>query len=307
MKKINLIIDTDPGVDDSIAIIPTLFDKNINILLFTTVSGNVNVDLCTKNILHILEYYKKNIPVAKGAAKPLSREPKDATFIHGSHGTGKYTIQNNPKIKPIRKSAVEAMYEQICAHKGDVSIALLAPHTNMAKLLLKHPDVKNMINEIVMMGTSAYGVKKITPYVNETHVSFNSSSDPEALKIVLESGIPIVIVPSEIGRAAYLTEKEVLKVKENKIAGNMMFNMLNGYWEPNVSEKITAMNDSCALLFLRDRKIFKTESADVEIDIENEPGKTTYTFKPNGKIKIVTNLKLKKFHRYFFKSLKNIK
>lgn len=306
MKKFNVIIDTDPGVDDAVAIIPALFEKKLNILLFTTVSGNVDVEQSTKNLLHILEMYNKNIPVAKGAEKPLYREAKDAKFIHGENGSGKYKIIANPTKKPIEKDAVEAMYETICAHKKNIILLLIGPQTNMATLLTKHPDVKNMISKVILMGTSSYGKKKITPFIREDYISFNSSSDPEALKITLESGLPITIVPSEIGRAAYLSANKVEKIKENKVVGKMLYEMLNGYWEPNVDQKIVAMNDTCVILYLTNSSIFKNKRANIDIDLKENPGKTIYNFSRKGKVKIVTNLNLKRFHKKFFNNLKNI-
>ena len=298
MKKINLIIDTDPGVDDSIAIIPSLFDKRLNILLFTTVSGNVNVDLCTRNLLHILDYCKKDIPVAKGASKPLKRKTKDATFIHGPEGTGNLKITEQPKLKPIKKNAVEAMYEQICANKGNITVVLLGPQTNMAKLILKHPDVTHMVKRIIFMGTSDYGRKKKTPILKQNHISFNASSDPEALKIVLESGIPIVVVPSEIGRAVHLSEEEVLKIRKHKFIGEFLYQMLNGYWEPNTNPRVVSLNDSCAMLYLRFRPLFVTKRANIEVDTKEQPGKTVYKYKLNGKYKVVTRARLKFLHKF---------
>lgn len=301
MKKTNLIIDTDPGVDDLIAIIPTLFDKRFDIKLFTTVSGNVDVDTCTRNLLHILEYCKKNIPVAKGAAKPLKRKPKDATFIHGPEGIGNYKITSEPNLKPIKKNAVEAMYETICQNKGNITIVLLGPQTNMAKLLLKHPDVTKMVKKIIFMGTSNYGKKKITPNLKQNHVSFNASSDPEALKIVLESGIPTIIIPSEIGRAAHLSEKEVLKLKEHRFVGDLVYNLLNGYWEPGTNPRVVSLNDACALLYLRLRPLFLVKRADIILDTKEIPGRTFYKFKLTGKYKIITNVWLKVLHKFINK------
>ena len=307
MKKYNVIIDTDPGVDDSIAIIPALFEKKLNIRLFTTVSGNVDLKQDTKNLLHILEFYKKDIPVAKGAEKPLVRERKHAHYIHGPFGTGKYVIPQEPTRKVIEKDAVEAMYETICKYKNDIILLLIAPTTNTALLFQKHPNVKSMISEIIVMGTSAYGMKKNTPLVKERHISFNSSSDPEALKIVLESGIKVTIVPSEIGRSSHLHKEQVEKIKKNKLAGEMLYEMLDGYWEPNITPPIVAMNDSCAVLYLTHPKVFKTKRADVKLDVDKNPGKTVYKFNDNGKHFIVTDINVKKFHKAFFNALKHVK
>ena len=306
MTKLNVIIDTDPGVDDIVAIIPALFDQRLNILLFTTVSGNIDIDQSTKNMLHVLEVCHKNIPVAKGAEKPLFRAAKDAKFIHGEDGSGKYVIKSEPKTKPIEKDAVEAMYETICAHKNDITILLLGPHTNMAQLLIKHPDVKDMITHVVSMGTSNYGHKKITPIVRKKYISFNASSDPEALNITLNSGLPITLIPSEIGRASHLSEAQVREIKKTKIVGNMLYDMLNGYWEPGVKEKVVAMNDTCAVLNLTHPEIFERKKANIYVNTSKKPGKTVYKFRKDGKVDIVTNVDLDQFYNIFFTILRKI-
>lgn len=300
-KKINIIIDTDPGVDDAIADIMALFEKRLNILLFTTVAGNVDTDTCTRNILHILEYYNKNIPVAVGAKKPLTREHRDAKFIHGEEGTGKYT-PSQPSLTPVSDDAVEAMYKAILAHKNNVTVLLLGPQTNMAELLTRHPEVEDMISRIIYMGASGYGQKGIKP-----HISFNISSDPEAFKKVLKSKIPLTMIPSEIGRGSHLKEWQVEKIKQNKIVGKMMFEMLDGYWEPGYEEKVVAMNDSCAIYYLLHPTIFKTKKAFIDVNTTTKPGKTYFHYHKRGRVDAVYKVNVKKFHSFFFKHLNKIK
>ena len=122
-KKINCIIDTDPGVDDCAAIALSLYDDVMDIKLITTVSGNVGIDKVTRNILHLLEKFgRTDIPVAKGASKPLYREAKDATYMHKAEGMGNYIPPKTVKTKPIKLDAVEAMYKVICEHPKDICI-----------------------------------------------------------------------------------------------------------------------------------------------------------------------------------------
>ena len=125
-KKINCIIDTDPGVDDAVAIILSLYDKVMDIKLITTVSGNLELSKVTRNALHILEKFNRtDIPLAIGAVKPMVRESKDAKFIHQNEGLGGYIPPESVKTKPIDKSAVEAMYETICKYKNDIVIGTI--------------------------------------------------------------------------------------------------------------------------------------------------------------------------------------
>ena len=152
-KKINCIIDCDPGVDDSVGIALSLYDELMDIKLITTVNGNLNIDIVTRNLLHILEKFQRtDIPVAKGASVSMGKVMPDASFIHQKSGMGGYNPPQTVKTKPIDKTAVEAMYEVIKQHPKDISIIALGPHTNVGQLIKEHPDVVSMINHIYCEG-----------------------------------------------------------------------------------------------------------------------------------------------------------
>ena len=160
VEKIHCIVDTDPGVDDSAALALSLYDEKMVIDLITTVSGNLDLQSVTRNALHLLEKFKRtDIPVAMGAVKPMERESKDAKFIHQAEGMGGYHPPKTVKTKPIEKPAVEAMYEVINNHAGDINIIMLGPQTNVAYLIKQHPDVVNKIKHIYCEGCSPYGWK----------------------------------------------------------------------------------------------------------------------------------------------------
>ena len=297
MKKFNVIIDTDPGVDDAVAIIPALFSKKLNIVLFTTTYGNVELEKSTNNLLHLLDVFKQDIPVAKGADKPFKRPIKNAKHMHGENGLGGYTAKE-PKQEPVDLPAVEAMYEAICKHKNDISLILLGPHTNAAALIKKHPDVVNMISHIVFEGTSDWENRTVKSELEPHHVSFNASCDPEALKIVLNSGIPMTVIPSEIGRAAKLTPEQLEGFKEGtRRVGGMVYKMLSTYWEQRVQSKFVATNDTCAIVALTNPRVFKTKKGDIVLNTTTIPGKTEYIYSKTGKINIIYDVKFKKFYK----------
>ena len=198
-EKIALIIDSDPGVDDTAAIALSLYDDFFDIKLLTTVSGNKDINIVTRNLLHVLELFgRTDIPVAKGSGRALYRISPDASYIHQSTGMGGYTPPKTVATKPIKKRAVEAMFEVVKEYAGNICIIALGPHTNIAKLILKHPEVKNMILHIYTEGSASYQNKAKTRW--SEHRSFNARTDPEAVEVVINSGIPITYVPSEMGR-----------------------------------------------------------------------------------------------------------
>ena len=199
-----------------------MFDQDLDIKLFTTVSGNVAIEDSTRNLLHLLDKFDKDIPVAKGASKPLQRQPHYAYYIHGKYGMGNYVPPKKTKHQPIKESAVEAMYRVIKENPGQVTIYVWGPHTNVAQLLIDHPDAKDLIPQIIFMGGSPYGV----PGFQIIFLSISQMIRKHS-KIVLDSKIPLVMAPCDIGRRkAYLTEDYVYKIRDRNEVGAFSLNCL---------------------------------------------------------------------------------
>ncbi len=290
-KKIKVIIDTDPGVDDSACLIYALFDENIDIKLITSVTGNVKIETGTRNVLHILDLFGKDYPVAKGSDHAMYRISPTAEHIHQKEGMGGY---NPPRIvnhNLLDEDAADAMYRVLNEGDGDIIPILLGPHTNMGTLLVRHPEIVKKIPRIIFMGGAPFGMDGKPNYI-----SFNASSDPEALKLTLDTKLPLAMVPSNIGRnKAYLTEEYVYKMKDANETGRLFFEMYSKYWEPGYPDKRIATNDSCALFYLIYPELFKTEKVDISVDVKDYPGKTIATPNPDGQVDLVIDVDREKF------------
>ncbi len=306
IKKINCIIDCDPGVDDVVALSLSFYDEVMDIKLITTLNGNLDLETVTRNTLHVLEKFNRtDVPVAKGAAAPMGKSMPNASFIHQKNGMGGYVPPEQVKTKPIDKSAVEAMYEVIKQNPKDIYIISLGPHTNVGELIKTHPDVVDMINHIYCEGCAAYGHKIEKHWAN--YISFNASSDALALKIVMESGIPITIIPSRMGRElANFNEKQVFEIREINDVGRFFFEMYNQYWEHNYKDRRIATNDTCACLALRFPELFKTKKATVSVNTTDMYGKTEFKFTKHGNINYVYKVNRKKMHKYFYSAIKKL-
>ena len=306
IKKLNCIIDCDPGVDDAVALALSFYDDVMDIKLITTLNGNLDLDTVTRNTLHILEKFKRtDIPVAKGAVAPMGKSMPNASFIHQKNGMGGYTPPEKVKLKPIDKPAVEAMYEVIKQNPKDIYIVSLGPHTNVGELIKTHPDVVDMVNHIYCEGCSAFGNKIEKHWSN--YISFNASFDALALKIVMESGIPITIIPSRMGRElANFNEKQVFEIRELNDVGKFFFEMYNQYWEHNYEDRRIATNDTCACLALRFPELFKTKRAIVTVNTTDMYGKTEFKFNRYGHVNYVYKINRKKMHQYFFNAIKKL-
>lgn len=152
MKQIPLIIDTDPGIDDAVAIALAVFNPRFDVRLITTVAGNVSIEATTTNALKLMAYYGKDVPVARGAAEPLIRQLDDASDIHGKTGMEGFDFPEPKTELLLDKHAVEAMRDEIMASAEPVTVMPIGPLTNIALLLKTFPEVKSRIERIVLMG-----------------------------------------------------------------------------------------------------------------------------------------------------------
>lgn len=299
-KKYNVIIDTDPGVDDTTAIVLSIDDADLDIKLITTVAGNRSVSVCTRNMLHILDKYNADIPVAKGAKHALCRKSKDAKDVHKLMGMGGYKPKR-PKRKPIKKDAVEAMYDVIMSSPEPVYILSFGPHTNTASLIIKHPEVVPRIKEIIGEGCCPYGID------GRTHISFNVSTDPEAFKVILDSGVPLTMVPSHMGREwVHLTEEEVEYIKTLNDTGAFLYEMFSEYWERGFPDKRIAINDSCICLYLLHPEYFTVANTNITVDLDEMPGKTIMDFDEKGKHRYIAGCDRDKIHEKFINAIKKM-
>lgn len=305
VQKINCIIDTDPGVDDSAAVLLSFIDDLMDIKLITTVSGNLDIDSVTRNALHLVEKFGQKIPVAKGSEKPLVRNAKDAKFIHQHEGMGGYIPPKEVGIKEIEKDAVDAMYDTICKYAGNICIIALGPHTNLGRLITKYPDVIGKISHIYSEGCSPYGWKSEGRW--KDYVSFNASSDPEALKIVVESGIPMTMVPSRMGRElANFTEEDVIRMRDINDVGRFLAEMYFGYWEHGYPDRRIATNDTCACLIMRFPELFKTKKVSFKVNVDDMPGRTDIIPDKHGHINLVYKVNRKRMKRFYFQAIEKL-
>ena len=303
MKKIKAIIDSDPGIDDTTAIIFSLLSGKIDVKLITTVAGNIDSKTATRNACYLMDLFGFNVPVSRGANKALKRVSADARWLHGQEGMGHVLPPEQAKTKPIKTNAVEAIYETIKRNPNEITLFVLGPQTNIAELIILHPDVCELLKEIVFMGGSPFGNDDLP-----NHDSFNAKTDPEALKLVLGSGIPLVMIPSNIGRnKAGLREHEVAKIKEFGDFGKFLHSTYIDYIEPNLAKeglRIVATNDLCAVFYKLFPSMFTVKHANITVDVSTNAGRTYATYCDDGAIDIIVDVNRQRFIKKFFEMLK---
>ena len=209
-----VIIDTDPGVDDALALLLAMRSPELKIEAITPVAGNVPLELTLPNALRMVEIAgRTDIPVAAGAKQPLMRRLVTAAYAHGENGLGG-AVFPEPTIKPVAESAAQVIRQIVRKYPGEVTLLPIGPLTNIATALNLDSELAGMVRGIVMMGGSLSG-GNITPAAE-----FNVYVDPEAARIVFQSGIPITMVGLDATRKTSLTEEHVrvLEAAQNPVS-----------------------------------------------------------------------------------------
>ena len=200
--KRNIIIDSDPGIDDALAIFMALASDKLNILGITTVAGNVGIDQVTKNALSILTLAERSLPVCRGIISPLKAERHEGSVVHGRDGIGGVKLPE-PAFGEDNRSAPEFIRDCAIQMNGDLELLTIGPLSNIAAVLHLYPKVASLIKRIVMMGGShSYG--NVSPAAE-----FNIYADPHAAAAVFNSGIPVDMYGLDVTRAAYITSSEI--------------------------------------------------------------------------------------------------
>lgn len=258
---INIIMDTDPGIDDAAALTMAINDPQINLKLVTAVAGNVTVDKTTANALKIVHFFGKDqeISVAAGAKQPLIKPFEDAARIHGESGMPGYDFGTDYG-KPIQKSAVEALRDEIMASDEPITLVPTGSYTNIALLFTEYPEVKDRIKEIIAMGgTLAKG--------NMTSAAeFNVFTDPHAAKIMYDSGIPIVMVGLDVTLKALLTPATMDKLGTMGRTGKMLQALVTHYNDGD--ENGHPMHDVNTIFYLLHPEAMTTEEMWVDVQTE---------------------------------------
>lgn len=303
-----IIIDCDPGHDDAIAILLALAHPGeLEIRGITTVGGNQILDKITDNALKVLSFVNADIPVAKGAKGPLFGKLVTGEEAHGESGMDGPVLPAS-KFKPVDQGAVEFMLEIIRASEEKITLVPMAPLTNIALLITAYPEVKDKIKEISLMGGGlAYGNVTST-------AEFNIFVDPEAARIVYESGIPIVMSGLDVTDKAAIFEEEILELKQKGPVSVMVGELLDFYsiYGKKMGYVGNALHDPCAVAWLLHPELFQSEHLYVTVETE---GKLTRGMtvadrrkKPDRQpnVQVLTGVDREAFMKLLFDSLERL-
>lgn len=262
-----VIIDTDPGNDDAIAILLAIGSPEIDLLGLTAVAGNVPLSITSRNARMVCEIASQEyIPVYNGEEKPLKNPQVTAEDVHGRSGLEGVEIFE-PKRPAESKHGVDWIIESVLSNEGEVSICALGPLTNIARAFVREPRLPKMIKDLVIMGGAHFQGGNITPMAE-----FNFFVDPHAADIVFRSGAPITLAPLDITLQARMEEKWIHRFADLGEIGQFACNILKPSYmfsHARYEGKYAPLHDPFTVAYLIDPTLFNSRQVNVSIETES--------------------------------------
>ena len=265
MKK-KVIIDTDPGVDDAMAIALAWLSPDIELVALTTVFGNVSVDQAASNACVLLDQLGADIPVARGAKKPLKNKLRGfPDYVHGKNGFGDIDLPESSKqIEP--QSAADYLIERILADPYDITIVTIGPLTNLAIAIEKQPEIMNKVKEIVVLGGAFITNGNVNPAAEA-----NMISDPHAADFVFSKKGPITVLGLDVTQQVIMNEQYLNEVHNRSTpCGEFLRDMTRFYLDFHRSGGVDGLytHDPSAIAYLIEPDLFSRKKGEIRVATE---------------------------------------
>lgn len=268
--KRKIIIDTDPGQDDAVAILLALASPELDVVGITAVAGNVPLRLTEKNALKICELAgRRDVKVFSGAIRPLVRQLVTAEHVHGKTGLDGPNLPE-PTMKLQEQHAVDFIVETLMREEpGEITLCPLGPLTNVALALIREPRIAPRIKEIVLMGGGFFEGGNVTPTAE-----FNIYVDPHAADVVFRSGVPIVVMPLDVTHKALTTAKRVEAFRKmgSKVgdATAALLDFFERFDEEKYGTDGGPLHDPCVIAYLLKPDLFKGRHCNVSVETASD-------------------------------------
>ena len=258
---VRVIIDTDPGIDDAIAILHALRHPGLDVAAITTVGGNIGLSVTTRNAGRIAALAGVAVPVHAGAERPLRRPSRFETTIHGEDGLGGVPFPE-PATAPSEESTTDAMRALI--GDGVTTLLCLGPLTNVARLVTDAPEAAGRLETVIAMGGAVDAPGNVGP-----HAEFNIAHDPDAAGIVLAAGLPLTLIPLDATRQlradrAYIDRLGAAGTPEARAAAEL----IAAYFTATDGAESRPLHDPCVPLMALHPEAFRCEVRSLAVDLE---------------------------------------
>lgn len=301
MNKKPLIISTDPGIDDIAAMTISLFAQELDVRMIVPTWGNVALKYTLQNTLNLEKFLHTKVPVVVGANQPLVAPMISAASVHGKTGIAGFDFEKADRSLIKTGLAATVMAEEIKNSPDKVTLMGIGPLTDFALLFKQYPEVKQNIEQIVIMGGNI-GRGNHSPFAE-----YNIAGDPEAAQVVFHSGLPVKVAPLEIGNKAHLTPEQMDKVKTCGEVGNMLYSLFSNIHEPDGDPQIK-IYDPTAVGIMLHPEMFTMKKANVNIELRGQYtyGASVMDFmdQEHANAEIATDVDLDKFAAWFIDSIK---
>ncbi|MDO9525429.1 MAG: nucleoside hydrolase [Gemmobacter sp.] len=267
MTTIRAIIDTDPGIDDAVAILFALASPVFVILGITTVAGNIGITTTTRNAGRLLALAgRQDVPVFAGAAGPLACKGFDVAEIHGSDGLGGVAFPA-PLAEPGGDAVAWLAARFMVEPAGTVDLLTLGPLTNLARLVTDHPAAARRIRRVIAMGGAVLDKGNIGP-----RSEFNMAADPEAADIVFGAGLPVILIPLDVTRKVRASQPYCDRLQASGKTGAVASAALIRAYFQNTTvsgpgSESRPLHDPCVMLLAEDPSLFTLEPMGLSVDL----------------------------------------
>ena len=262
-----IIIDTDPGQDDAVAILLALASPELEVLGITTVAGNVPLALTTRNAQLIVGLSGQTVPIVAGRDRPLNRQLVTAEYVHGQTGLDGIDL-GEPHVPVTPGDGVDFIIDTLRREApGTVTLVPIGPLTNIAAAFARAPDIIPRVQQVVLMGGAYFEVGNVTPTAE-----FNIYVDPEAAAQVLNSGVDVVMMPLDVTHKALTSADWLAGLRALGTRAGEAVASWTDFFERYDREKYGAegapLHDPCTIAYLIRPELFSGRRINVEIETE---------------------------------------
>ncbi len=308
-NRIPVIIDTDPGVDDVMAIMIAAASEKLEIVGITPVDGNVKAEYTHRNALDLVDWLGLDIPVAKGSFDQLVYRFGRYSTAHGENGLGGVSLPHSKReFHELR--AWDFIYEKAVEYEGRLELVCIGPLTNIARTLIMHPDLPEYVKRISIMGGSTTE-GNVTPYAE-----FNFLVDPPAAKVVFESGIPIVMAGLNVTMKTGISFDFIERLADRsgaKIA-SLFKELIHGYEDVCINkegDRSSVIHDAIPVAYLIDPSKCETEQCNITIDthrfLEGEWGRSVPSREGKKNCTVITDVDMDYYRSLYIAAVEKFK
>lgn len=279
-----VIYDTDPGIDDAMALVFAALHPQIELLGLTSVFGNASIDTTTRNARYLAARFAPRVPVARGAAAPLVRRaPAPLASVHGGNGLGDIALDPAREAPLDPRAAHRFIIDTVRARPGAVTLLAVGPLTNLALALDDAPDLAPLVKQVIVMG-GAFGVGGVTGNVTPT-AEANMLADPDAANRVLGAAWPVTIVGLDVTESTVMSHAYLASLRERGgAAGRFVWDVSRCYeafHRRSAGLRGIYVHDASAFAYLLAPRLYTTRSAPVRVVTEGlDTGRTIQAVLP---------------------------